>query len=210
MTKGNRLFPTNRTFASTPTVGAAALVQLLLGPRPDEQNAGLGTRIEEGTGLDGLTIEDGLARADFSTHVESDPLSAAQVVYTLTQFPTVERVLINDAEGGPLTRDDLAGQLPAIVVLTPSIGEEISSPVTVSGTADVFEATVSIRIVDANDNVIAHTTTMATCGTGCRGDYSEAVTYEVDEPQDGFVMVFEESAENGRPIKVVRIPVRLT
>ena len=37
----------------------------------------------------------------------------------------------------------------AIEVLSPTPNTSVSSPVVVSGTADVFEATVSIRILDA-------------------------------------------------------------
>jgi Immunoglobulin-like domain of bacterial spore germination len=48
----------------------------------------------------------------------------------------------------------------------------LSSPVTVSGTADVFEAMVSVRILDSAGNQIARTFSTASCGTGCRGRYS--------------------------------------
>jgi hypothetical protein len=101
-------------------------------------------------------------------------------------------------------------ELPAIVVTKPSPGDTVSSPVTVAGTADVFEATVSIRILDANRKKIADTFTTATCGTGCRGDFSKQVDFTVSAQQQGTVMVFESSAENGRPINVVRIPVTLS
>ena len=100
--------------------------------------------------------------------------------------------------------------MPAIVVTEPSPGDTISSPVTVAGTADVFEATVSIRILGADGTRLADTFATATCGTGCRGDYSKRVTFTVSTEQEGTVMVFESSAENGRPINVVRVPVTLT
>jgi hypothetical protein len=80
----------------------------------------------------------------------------------------------------------------------------------VSGTANVFEATVSLRILNARGKEIARTFTTATCGTGCRGDYSVSVSYRVDREQAGVIEVFESSAEDGRPINVVRIPVTLT
>ena len=93
---------------------------------------------------------------------------------------------------------------------SPSIGDLIHSPVTVGGTADVFEATVSVRILDGSGNEIAHTFTQATCGTGCRGDYSTAVSYDVGSEQQGTVEVFETSAKDGSRINVVDIPVTLT
>ena len=137
-------------------------------------------------------------------------MSDAQIVYTLSQFPTVQRVMINHQEGGPLSRHDLAGQLPPIVVASPSIGSQIGSPVTVSGSADVFEATVSIRILDQQGHRIADTFATATCGSGCRGTYSKVVTYSLASAQSGTIVVFEASGETGAPIHVQRIPVVLS
>jgi hypothetical protein len=103
----------------------------------------------------------------------------------------------------------LSGYLPAITVQVPSIGEQVNSPVTISGTADVFEATVSVRLLDADGREIARTFTTATCGTGCRGSYSASITYSVSKTQRGVIEVFESSAQNGQPIKVQQIPVIL-
>jgi hypothetical protein len=79
----------------------------------------------------------------------------------------------------------------------------------VQGTANVFEATVSLRILDSGGREIARTFTTATCGTGCRGRYSKSVRFSVSSEQPGTIEVFEESAEDGRPINVVTIPVML-
>jgi hypothetical protein len=97
----------------------------------------------------------------------------------------------------------------AIEVTTPSGGDLVRSPVLVQGSADVFEAVVSIRVLDADGSVIAHTTTMATCGTGCRGTYSVRVPYEISHRQHGTIVVFEASAKDGSVTNAVRIPVIL-
>jgi len=89
------------------------------------------------------------------------------------------------------------------------IGASVGSPVEVSGTADVFEATVSLRILDADGNEIASGCTTATCGPGCRGTYRTTLAFHVDHDQSGTAEVFEASAENGQPINVVDIPVTL-
>ena len=102
------------------------------------------------------------------------------------------------------------GPLGPIEVAAPAPGDTVTSPVTISGTADVFEATVSIRIVDSVNNVIAETFTTASCGTGCRGTYSIDVPYSVNTEQPGTIQVFEISAEDGRRINMVRVPVTLT
>ncbi|CAN5182592.1 hypothetical protein BH20ACT22_BH20ACT22_20300 [soil metagenome] len=97
----------------------------------------------------------------------------------------------------------------AIAVSDPVPGASVTSPVRIAGEADVFEATVSIRIRDASGAVIQESFTTATCGTGCRGNYSEDVRFEVAEQQEGTIQVFWESPEDGSPQDVVRIPVSL-
>ena len=69
---------------------------------------------------------------------------------------------------------------------------------------------MSVEIYDATNNLIAESFATATCGSGCRGGFSVEVLYEVGETQPGSIKVFEVSAEDGRPINVVRIPVTLT
>jgi hypothetical protein len=101
------------------------------------------------------------------------------------------------------------GEEPAIVVRTPVAGDEVVSPVTVAGTANVFEGTVSIRILDANGQELAATFTTATCGSGCRGRYSEEVFFFTEERQDGTIEVFESSAADGSPLNLVPVSVVL-
>jgi germination protein M len=228
-TYGEHLFVTERTQEFTQAVGRAALTALLAGPSSTERNAGVGSTVPAGTKLLGLNIEDGIATVDLSGSYDdgggslSEGMRLAQVVYTITQFPTVQGVNFEldgkpvDTFSGegivldhPQTRADWDDMLPAILVEHPLVGQRVSSPVTVSGTANVFEATVSIRILDEHGKVIAESFTTATCGTGCRGDYSAKVGYSVDHDQHGTVMVFESSAKDGSPTNVVKIPVTLT
>lgn len=96
-----------------------------------------------------------------------------------------------------------------IEVTTPVRGAEVSSPVTVAGTADVFEATVSIEILDGTNNRIAEAFATATCGSGCRGEFSVDVPFEVGSEQQGVIVVYELSAEDGTRTNAVRIPVTL-
>jgi hypothetical protein len=224
--RGGRLFETWRTVPATTAVGAASVNAVLAGPNRAEVSAGLTSAVPAGTSLLGLNIAKGVATVDLNSQYAASAatgtvsLRLAQVVYTLTQFDTVRRVVFHvDGQavttiGGvtvtsPQTRAAYAGDLPAIVVASPVIGGRITSPVTVSGTADVFEAVVSIRILNSAGKEIARTFTMAACGTGCRGDYSVAVSYSVTSIQHGTVEVYESSAKNGSPINVQRIPVLL-
>jgi hypothetical protein len=223
------LFVSKRTAKPEPGVGRMALESLLAGPSEVERAAGVFTAVPEGTELLGLDIDDGIATVNLSSQYEqgsgshAEFLRLAQVVYTITQFETVQGVNFQiegkpvEMFGGhgilldrPMTRRDYRDYLPPILVESPAIGERVDNPVSVSGTANVFEATVSLRILDAGGKEIAKTFTTATCGTGCRGDYSVSVPYEADREQPGVIEVFESSAEDGRPIHVVRIPVTLT
>ncbi len=92
---------------------------------------------------------------------------------------------------------------------TPQPEDEIASPVTVSGTADVFEGVVSIRILDAEGQELAAMATQASCGTGCRGRFSATLAFVTQERQAGLVQVFEANAEGGPPASLVEIPVTL-
>jgi hypothetical protein len=224
--RNGKLFVTQRTVPATTGVGRGALDRLLTGPSAAENAAGLRSQIPAGTTLRGLRISAGIATADLSSSFESAgspsamPLRIAQVVYTLTQFPTVTgvRFAINGqgktVVGGvpvqsPQTRAMYGGYLPAITVQGPVIGAQVGNPVAVSGTADVFEATVSVRILNSAGHEIARTFTNASCGTGCRGVYSVTIPYSVPRTQPGTIVVFESSAKDGQPVNVQQIPVTL-
>ncbi|MDG4800633.1 Gmad2 immunoglobulin-like domain-containing protein [Micromonospora sp. WMMD980] len=132
----------------------------------------------------------------------------AQVVWTLTQFPTVRRVAFAPA-GATTGRDDYADLLPPIVVTAPASGDRVASPVTVTGTADVLEATVSVRVLDAAGREVGTGFTTASCGSGCRGAYRVAVRYRRAAAGAGVVEVFQVSARDGSRVDLVRVPVTL-
>ena len=221
------LFVTHRTEPFTPGVGVRTLEALLGGPNAAETAAAVGTAINPGTRLLGLTIHDGVATVNLDETFDGQETPAiavgslSQIVYTLTQFDSIDGVRF-EVNGTPLTnfggyeldgpqgRASFADQLPAILVQSPGIGERVSSPVTISGTADVFEAVVSIAILDEHRRTVASTFTMATCGTGCRGSYTTDVRYDVGTRQPGTIRVYEVSAKDGSPLHIVEIPVILT
>lgn len=228
---GETLFVTRRTEPETQAVGAASLNALLAGPTPVETAAGVGTSIPPGTELLGLAIEGGVATVDLSSDFESGGGSAsmfmrlAQVVYTLTQFDSVgegvsfrldgQPVTVFSGEGivldGPVDRDDYLDLFPVILVKSPLIGARVESPVTVSGVANVFEANVLMEVLDADGNQVGFDFTTATCGTGCYGDYSHELSFDVDSEQPGTIVVMESDPSDGEgpPPRRVEIPVTL-
>jgi hypothetical protein len=69
---------------------------------------------------------------------------------------------------------------------------------------------VTIEILDSRGHRIARTFTTATCGTGCRGDYSVSLPFEVAREQRGTIVVHDDDAAGtGTPPHSVRIPVTL-
>jgi hypothetical protein len=218
-----------REVPKTPAVGTAALNALLAGPDPDDSGERpLSTAIPDGSRLLGLTIDDGIATVDLSSEFESGGGSMsiftrlAQVVFTLTQFPTVESVLFEiegrpvtvfSSEGiildGPVGRADYEDLLPAIFVDRPAYGASIGNPARIVGSANVFEATFMVTLLDADGATIAETHTMATCGTGCRGTFDLTLPYSVPEAGWGSLMVWVASARDGSAEWVRLYPVWL-
>lgn len=92
----------NRTITSVPTVGHAALEELLKGPSATETAAGYTTSIPAGVKVNNLTIVNGVAKADFSAALDNKVSGSCrvtairkQITETLQQFPTVKSVVIS-------------------------------------------------------------------------------------------------------------------
>jgi hypothetical protein len=224
--RGEKIGVARRFVPETQAVGRAAMEELLAGPTAEETAAGLITVIPEGTELLDLSIENGVATVDLSGAYDDGGGSLAmftrlaQVVYTLTQFPTVQGVNFEldgepvetfSSEGiildHPQTRADYEDQTPAILVESPAVGDTVSSPLSFTGTANVFEATLQYQLLDATGTVIAEGFTTATCGTGCRGTFEVSIPFEYTGEPHGTFRAFELSAKDGSEINVVEIPV---
>lgn len=132
----------------------------------------------------------------------------AQVVYTLTQFPTVERVELQERF---LRRADFEDYTPAILVESPLSFEEVSSPLRATVTANTFEATFSHEVTDTDGRIVAEDFVTATSGIGTRGTF-EFKTDPFTVPFEGVggLIVFELSAKDGSRINLVEIPLGMT
>lgn len=89
-------------------VATGAMHGLLAGPTPAERDQGLSSAIPEGTELRGMAVKDRIAAVDVSGRFDdgggtfSMSARVAQIVFTLTQFPTVDAVRFQ-RDGKPLT-----------------------------------------------------------------------------------------------------------
>jgi hypothetical protein len=214
----------------TQAVARAAMEKLLAGaPSQRSGFAAISSAIPAGTRLLGLSISGGIATVDLSGEFESGGGSRStlarlgQVVYTLTQFSTVdavafevdgEPVTVFGSEGlvihGPMVRAAFEDVLPAIFVDRPASGAAIGNPARIAGTANTFEAAFQIMILDGDGRVLVDEFAMATSGSGTRGTFDETITYTVSRAQWGTLRVYEPSAQDGSPIFVRDYPVWLT
>ena len=227
---GPFLVPVYREIDSSSDLAEEAVEVLLAGPTPEE-GAGIpsiSTAIPEGTRFLGGSVEDGVATVDLSGVFDDGGGSfgmfarLAQVVYTLTRLPSIdsvafeiegEPVSIFSSEGieldGPQQRDDYYDLLPPIFVDRPAWGEPVSSPIQVNGLSNVFEAVSQVMLTDDDGEPLFEDAVMATCGTGCWGEWSIEIPYEVDREQFGALIVWEFSAKDGSRIHIREYPVRL-
>ena len=225
------LVPVLREIPKTQAVGAAAMAALLAGPNDAELGArpAMYTTVPDGTRFLGLTIDAGVATVNLSKEFASGGGSAsvlgrlAQVVYTLTQFPTIKTVTFEldgepvstfSGEGvvldKPVGRSDYTDQLPAIFVDRPAWGGVLGNPARLVGVANVFEATFRVRILDGADRALAAGPVMASCGTGCWGSFDATITYSIGKAGWGTLQVFEPSAKDGSRTNLTEYPVWLT
>jgi Immunoglobulin-like domain of bacterial spore germination/Sporulation and spore germination len=196
-----KVAPTARSVVTGPAVARAALNELLVGPEDDD----LETAIPPETELANLSITESVADVVLSGRLSA--LGRAQVVYTLTQFPTVKRVAINGAR--PVGRAAFEQQTPAILVESPLPDEDVEPGFEAAGTANTFEATFNYELRDEDDNILKADFVTATSGSGTRGTFRFTVPYEVDRPQEGSLTVFEISAADGSRTHESSIPLRL-
>jgi len=229
--RGGRLVPVQRQVPATLAVARAAMTALLAGPTSAESAApsSLTTLIPSGTQLLDIALANGVAVVDLTGQFESGGGAAAmfgrlaQVVYTLTQFPTVTGVTFRldgqpvtsfSGEGivlpGPSIRADYRDYLPAIFLDRPAWGGTLPTPARVSGLANVFEARFAAEIVAYDGTVFAQQTVSASCGTGCWGTFDVTIPYEVDQAEPGWVTVYDLSPKDGARENVSSYPVTLT
>lgn len=209
----------------TPAVAGGAMTALLAGPDDVASGAGMSTEIPDGTRFNSVVVDRGTATVDLSAQFASGggslsmQLRVAQVVFTLTQFDTVDEVDIRldgeavdgiGGEGVPsedLTRADFEDVTPLILVESPVPGETVSSPVDLGGLSNTFEANVRYTVTAADGTVLADGFTTATAGTGTWGTFSESVALDGSPTGAGTVTAFEESAEDGSRVNVYEVPV---
>ena len=193
-----KVWPVARTVDSGDVV-ASMLDQLFAGPNARERDL-LGATTAIPGGGPSVRIEDGVATLE-SPQGQFSQQALAQIVYTLTELPDVQAVLVDRR----YTRADFENVTPSVLVESPLPFTEITSPLRATGTANTFEATFSYELLDARGEVVDENFVTATSGTGTRGTF-DFTTGAFDDVRA--LRVFELSAEDGSRIHEVEIPLR--
>ena len=226
--RGEELGVAERRVPLTAEPAAAAIEALLGGPTAAERAAGLTSAVPDETRLLGVRIRDGLATVDLSDAFAggggslSMEARVAQIVYTLTRFPTIEAVdflldgaLVETLGGEGLildagqTRADWRQFEPAIFVERPGVGAVVSSPFILAGTARVFEGAFMARLEDDSGRRVASVPVQASAGGPERGDFRKTIAFGTPASA-GTLIVYDQSMEDGSRQDEVRIPVRFS
>lgn len=211
----------------TKEVAKAALEELI---NANPVTPGAARVLPPATKIRGITIRDGFATVDFSREVlranvgaSGEALGIQSIVNTLTEIPGIQKVSFlvegkldqqaRDWWGHvglytqPFTRDVSKVYEPVIWVTTPVSGQKVVSPVEVRGSARVFEATVSARLLDATGKVLAQGFGTASEGAPGRGEFVLSLPFGVASPGKGQVEVFWASPKDGKELDKVVVPV---
>lgn len=225
---GPFLVPVHRTVPKTQAVARAALNELLAGPTAAEQDAELSSAVPSDTLLLDVAISDGLATVDLSGAFDSgggtfsQMARLAQVVYTVTQFSTVDRVEFRldgqpvevfSSEGivldGPVARDDYLDLVPLIMVERPAYGGTLGSKARITGTAAVFEAVFYMKVTGRDGDVLAEPPYVMTDEGAGWGSFDVTLDLDIIDAGWGTLTVWNASAEDGSIVGLRKYPVYL-
>ncbi len=228
--RDGQLWPMIRYTPVKLAVGGLAMRALLHGPNAAERTAGVSTGVPTTSRLLGLSIDHGIATVDLSAEFAaagspaSERMRLAQVVYTLTQFPTVHGVRLRldgqpvsvfSGDGivlpDPMTRRNFHDETAAIVVTSPAIGGTLGPGTTIAGIADVFEGRLLYRILDGRGQSIVSGEYSVGCATGCPGGFNIAIDQLETSRAVAGTLVVTDSDPSGDPSRrvVVRVPIEL-
>jgi Immunoglobulin-like domain of bacterial spore germination/Sporulation and spore germination len=213
----NALVPVVVDVPQSRAVARAALEALLAGPP-----AGYTTAVPEAAKLSDVTLVGFAATAALSAPLPSLTRTAeGQIVDTLTQFATIRNVAItagtspvalSDSSGNPLggpataaDYSDLTAQAP-IFVRTPARDSTVTSPVTLSGTAVVFEASFVVEI-HSGGKLLSTQTIDASVGAPERGTWSTTLNLP---PGPVRLLFYEPSAEDGSHLHATEVDLTVS
>lgn len=199
-----------------------ALKALFVGPNAAEHAAGLSNVIPAGSILEGLSFVGPVAYVDAnsqffaSTSASSFLLRLAEVVYTLTDFQGVDSVqfylhgtTIPNVAGlqtaHALTRADLAAAIDDVLVTSPAPGDDVTSPITISGVSQ-FNGAMEVQVTDATGKLLLNTINTTTVGE----TFTYSYPFQTSDYGSATLKVFAASEGSSTSKLVATIPLTLS
>jgi len=202
------LAPERREVPDQPRISMGALEELIHGTPQDPDHVSV---IPDEARILDLVIRHGVATVDWSAEVleasmggEGEALGIQSIVWTLTEFPSVERVRFTvegEAEGPasngrliedwwghvglydqPFRRAEAIEVLEPITVWRPLDGDAVGPSFIVEGEASTFEANVQVRIFDQAGDLVQEAFATATEGGPRRGSFRQEIRIQ-DPPK---------------------------
>lgn len=102
---------------------------------------------------------------------------------------------------------DVAISNQSLSVTAPVPNQSITSPVKVSGSSNFFEAHTSIRVKDGQGKILSQSFATAAGWMDQLYPFATYVSYEKPATANGTVEVYEASAQDGRDVNLISIPI---
>jgi len=100
---------------------------------------------------------------------------------------------------------------PVIQIDSPMADARVTVPVTASGTANTFEAALTVQLLTEAGDTLCVREIMATSGSGTEGTWQTDLAFvPPDSDQPAVLRAYERSAEDGSPVNVVEVPLVVT
>jgi len=106
--------------------------------------------------------------------------------------------------------------LPAIVIEQPGLGDIVDVPFTIAGTANVFEAALSVQVLTEDGTLVCQQNLTATAGSGTRGGWSTSMAFPPVTPAAGsaavpmVVRALSYSARDGSEENVATVDINVS
>jgi hypothetical protein len=127
-------------------------------------------------------------------------LSGCTAVDRVTE-PLTSSPSIPTPSSSPVTT---AVEDPAIAIETPLVGE-VGTPVSVTGTAEVVDAALTVRVLGEDGKELAAIVVRASCGDGCRGTFGTQLFYFIERKQPGTIQVYGIGEDGERALASVPV-----
>jgi len=216
------------TITETSRIFEAAVEELVQG---NPQTEGAFRILPPETQVREIRVAENLATVNFSEEVlnantgsAGEALGIQSIVNTLTEFEEIDRVAFEvegtlderakdwwghvGLEQQPFARDLSSVWEPAIWLYEPAPNQEVSSPLTVRGSARVFEGTVNLRLLSDNGNIPEETFATATQGAPGRGEFEAVLKNTPPAGAKGTLEVFWISPKDGSETDKVQVSLQ--